>query len=434
MIASPDRRRCRRAIVRLIATPAVALALTSAALAQTAAPPPAPEGEFDLSSLVQEDVAAAGEGSPLRISGFADFSYRGWFHDEDSVWTGVGLLPYGAYSVGNLNVYLTKDISQRCRMLAEVRFLYEPNGELGDDGQRVDTTVGDHAANSRPIQWGGVRIERVQADCDLTSWLTVRLGQWFTPYGIWNVDHGSPTIIAVRRPYILGEELLPEQQTGIQLFGSRARGDVKLGYYLTLSNGRGPVASISDLDSNKAVGARLELGYGGLGNLTLGGSYYRGRYTALQPTRVDFTTFKGVVLPSRQYDEQSFALDVSWDWRGLAVRSEYLYNERRYTAAGRATIQGLLLADGVRQGEYVLLGYRTPWLGIMPYTYIQHLHTLDAPDSLFGSVSAVSGGVNVLLSPALVLKAEVFDARFTGLPFPDMDRLSGFEAQISWAF
>jgi hypothetical protein len=393
------------------------------------------DGNFDLDSLVEDEGAGPSSlNVPLTVSGFADFSFYLPLYKPDSVWAGAGLPAQPGFYVGNLNLYFSRNISERCRALAEVRFLYEPHGASDAGGQRIDTTVADHAAVDRPIQWGAIRIERVHVDCDLTSWLTLRMGQWFTPYGIWNIDHGSPTIIAIRRPYVVGDELLPEQQTGLQLFATRARGDFRLGYYLTLSNGRGQIGSYEDLDSNKAIGGRLELGYSRLGELALGGSYYRGRYTATKPARLDTATGKGIIEITSQFDEQSFGLDLSWDWRGLAFRSEYLHNERRYTAAGRPATGALLTPDAFRRGGYALLGYRTHWLGIMPYFMTQSYRLLESPTAIVDKVTALHGGLNVLLSPAMVLKVEFIHADFPPSPIPGLEYIRLMEAQISWAF
>jgi hypothetical protein len=67
------------------------------------------------------------------------------------------------------------------------------------------------------LQWGGVEIERAWLEYSAHPLFTIRGGQWLTPYGIWIVDHGSPVIIGVRRPFVVGEALIPERQTGVQI-------------------------------------------------------------------------------------------------------------------------------------------------------------------------------------------------------------------------
>jgi hypothetical protein len=404
------------------------------AVAQPAAP--APDENFDLESLVQDEEPSGPAGAtPLAISGFADFTYYHPFHEPNSFWGGVGLPDVSTFWVGNLNLYFSKGLSESCRALSEVRFLHEPNGTFkSGDMERVDTSVPDHAAVRRSVKLGGIRIERMWAECELSAWLTLRLGQWLTPYGIWNQDHGSPTIIAVRRPYAVGDQLLPENQTGLMAYGSVARNDLRLGYYLTLSNGRGPISEYQDLDANKALGARLELGYGRFGDLTLGASYYRGRFTASKAPRLDVATGTGILEINTQYDEQSFAFDLRWDLGNFALRSEFLHNERRYTLDGRAAENGILLPDGFRRGGYVLAGYRTPWFGIMPYAYIQYMEFLVDPGRIVSDLTAYHLGLNILLSPAMVLKLEYVVPTYNALPLPGLTSFRVVEAQISWAF
>src|SRR4029077_7383787 len=112
-------------------------------------------------------------------------------HDNDS------------FIVGNLNVYLEKNLSTRLRSLLEVRLLFAPNGSVGAGDQYIDTTVQDLSNFFRPIQWGAIAIERAYVEYDLEPRLTLRAGHWLTPYGIWNIDHGSPTVIGTFRPFIV---------------------------------------------------------------------------------------------------------------------------------------------------------------------------------------------------------------------------------------
>ena len=56
-------------------------------------------------------------------------------------------------------------------------------------------------------------------------------------------------------------------------------GSTTFGYHATISNGRGPTDSYRDKDSNKALGGRIYAAARPFGELQIGASIYRGRYT-----------------------------------------------------------------------------------------------------------------------------------------------------------
>jgi hypothetical protein len=407
------------------------------------------EGDFDSTYL-------GGEGgpAPLQLSGFADFTYAALIGVDDTSWPDAYLQAPSFY-IGNLNIYLNAELSDRIRSLVEVRFMYLPQGQLSSEGEPLvledlgaatpgalgytDTRASDYSEFGRDVTWGGIRIERAWAEYSFGPHLTVRGGQWLTPYGIWNVDHGSPTIVAVRRPLVVSQALFPEHQTGIQLHGRAYAGASTFGYALTLSNGRGPIAEYQDLDKNKAVGGRLTWQYTGKFDLELGASAYRGRYTerdkeleiAVQDGGVDVN----LVSPIRtQFEEVSLGADLRFRYRGLLVQGEVLMNDVAFTPghrppATRSLEPNGVLADYRTGGFYVLTGFRTPWVGLMPYVNID-THSYAEQDYLDRGVF-VNVGINWRLEPNFVIKAEYGALYFDSLTF---STIRNGLVQVAWAF
>jgi hypothetical protein len=174
-----------------------ALGLAAVSGSARAQPPPAAEAAEAASSdaaldrvLASEEAVndEAAEGKPLALYGFADCTFRTFLLGENNRWT--SFYPrQSRFMVGNLNVYLSKEISARVRSMAEVRFLYLPNGVEQLDGLKVvrtDTSVVDNAEFDHHLTWGGIQIVRAWVEYTFHPLLTARVGQWLTPYGIWN--------------------------------------------------------------------------------------------------------------------------------------------------------------------------------------------------------------------------------------------------------
>lgn len=395
----------------------------------TVAPPAAPAkqsaDDVDLGALGL-DPTAAGFDDKLNVYGFADFGYNGYHFPKAY----PPVIPDGdsrTFFLGNLNVYLAKNLTPRARTLAEIRFTFLPNASSNLDGSYVSTTVRDVTDYDRVVQWGGIIIERAYVEYDLTEHVTIRGGHWLTPYGIWNTDHGSPVIIATIRPFIIGQEMFPEHQTGLDLFGSYTERGFKLGYHATASNGRGGAEAQTDVDYKLAFGGRLELEtpWG----LRIGGSYYRGRYTALPTT---------ASAPPNSYLEAAYGADLQYDRGPLHVQAEYIASERHYEDGQRSlTVAGSgFSADGRILGYYVLAGYRFDQLwNVMPYAYYQDYRPIDGFSTGFSGLKSLDVGLNFRPSPTLVLKAQVnyavtahHDALLDGIT------IIQYGAQASWVF
>lgn len=398
---------------------------------------------LDIAALKAELGAAEGSGESagartvrLDLYGFADFTYASQLGTNSPILTW-----YPTFAIGNLNVYVASELPGNWRSLVEVRFLYMPQGQLpiseqfNPDGQRIDTAVRDYADAGRPVSWGGIEIERVYLEHTFSSLLTLRLGQWLTPYGIWNVDHGSPTFIGTFRPYIVGEGLIPERQSGLEAYGSFYVDATKLGYHLTLSNGRGPLDAWQDLDKNKAIGGRIFAQNDSLlGNLTLGASAYYGNYTDRVQNPWRIAAGNALVLDrtvTQRYEEVTVAADLKWEWAQFLLQSEAIAHfsaQHDQLRPASIPLEGRppgFVPDTARRGVYVLAAYRTPWWNIMPFAMWQ---LYENPWQI--SVREVQAGVNVRLTPNVVLKALVAHVWFPSVS-EDLDFLT---TQAAWSF
>lgn len=452
------------------ATPAVEAAVTPAAaeaapaepaaepvqmsVSEPAAPAPAEvsspaapsaEDEAAVAALLAEEPAAATDDGPsLSIYGFADASIQRLWMEEKGF--GRDLNAFAPFAVGNVNAYMAANLTRGFSSLMEVRFTYLPSGTMDGAGGFITTKATETGNYGRAESWGGIVMQRVHLDYSARSWLNFRVGQFLTPYGIWNVDHGSPTIITVGRPYVIGESMFPERQTGIEIFGSRLFGGTTLGYHVTVSNGRGAIEN-NDFDKNKALGGRLFLARDRVGTFRIGVSAYGGRAT-MQPS-IGVVQKDMALTPvfkfDNQYDELALAADLQWQFKNLHLQAEAVTRQVRYLESGRAIVTNDarqvvgLVTDNHSWGGYALLGYRLPWLSTMPYVIFDVLRTArgSSPASLTSSTqvrtNSFAVGLNVRPVPTVTLKAQVFLVDLINKP-SDADGALLVSGQAAWAF
>jgi hypothetical protein len=395
---------------------------------------------------LSEDQAGATDqllnGDALKIYGFGDVGFREMLMPKNSPWL-LYLNRHPSFFVGHLNLYFDSQLSERWRALAEVRFTYLPQGNWQRDANGVythqSTSTGDYTNYDRDRSLGSIMLERAYIEYAAFPFLSFQAGQFLTPYGIWNVDHGTPVIIGVTPPFIVGAKLLPDTQIGLLAQGSAGIAkDLELGYAAAISNGRADIVAYQDLDSNKALTGRLSLTYRGLGELTLGTTAYAGRTTdetqSLYFVGADPKSQENVTY---QLDERSYALDLRWTYKELRVQAEGIVNDRKFTARGRPPSNGGLEPDRRNAGGYALVGYRTPLFGTMPYVKAEY-----SPDPALQSIGVdkrvvlLTAGLNVRPVPRVVLKAEYSNGFFPGAAphtFGAND-VASLDFQIAWAF
>jgi len=418
----------------------VLLVLIAPALAAAQPVEPAPPPVTPPPTTVIDDVDIAGlEPSPadehVNIYGFADVSWRALLIPRSGL--GANYFPKeNTFLVGNVNLYATKKLSKRWRSFLEVRFLYAPI-EKTADSTFATTTAPDPADLERPISWGGISIERIYLEYEVNEWLTVQAGSFLTPYGIWNVDHGSPTIIPVTRPYIIGESLFPAQQTGLHVYGARPVGEFLVKYDATLTNGRGPFQAVRDMDDNKAIGGRLELETPWLDGVHVGLSGYRGRFTN-RPADVITVDAAGMLVNTTpagtSYDEYSVGADVLLHRGPLHVQAEVIGNDRRFRSGAREVTRGGFTTDGWYSGAYVLAAYRLDrWWQVMPFAVLEVDRLRSSAD--LGNQPSIyqwTAGLNFRPDPSVVLKVQYTEAKISSPTVVQPFR--ALMAQAAWAF
>jgi hypothetical protein len=394
--------------------------------------------------MADQGVAAELEmdGPSLRVYGFADSSFvKSYYLRAESK---KARERPSAFLVGNVNLYAAADLTNGFSSLLEVRFTYMPNGTVNPSTlEFTSTSATDNSDLLRTQNWGGIILERVHLDYSYRSWLNLRVGSFLTPYGIWNVDHGSPTIIPVNKPYAIGEQLFPERQVGVAAFGSLLLRNTTLGYHLTASNGRGDIQQL-DFDENKALGARLFVSTEAVGHLTVGVSAYGGRGTRRPTLRlVSGNPITFAYGSDDQFKELALAADLLWEWRGVRVQGELISRQTKYLDPGRfeqvtGTAVPSLTPDNLAWSSYLLLAYRLPWYTIMPYVQYSNFERGYGGDAvLVGSGNLVnamtmSGGVNIRPVPAVALKAQF---SYAWHPSGEDDNLgSTISIQAAWAF
>jgi hypothetical protein len=440
------------------ATPGEAMPPQSQASAEplpaAADPASAPEAApvAEMAELSQAELEALGFGggeqaknldTDLHLFGFADFGIVAPVLPKSSAWYGAAFDKHRSLYIGNFNLYLAKNISETVRTMGEVRFLYLPNGARDQaSGALNSTAVADYGDFSRPLRWGGVEIERVYLEWDALSHLSLRAGQFLTPYGIWNVDHGSPTFIPVQRPFVVGSSWFPERQTGFEFFGKYDVGTQQtLGYHLTISNGQGLSSEYRDLDANKAVGGRAFWEYRGFGQLRIGASGYYGTLTdaLLVPGLKDGNvTYTERIVTQRK--NLALAMDVLWNYKNLRMQAELLSHQAVYTDEGRVQVASALTgrsnypADQHSWGGYFLTGYRFDWFGVMPYGVLQYINQVDPGTAVITRLVSFDVGLNVRPIDAVVVKLSFTESHFPDGIYVTKDPVRMIMSQVAWAF
>jgi hypothetical protein len=390
----------------------------------------AKQEEAETAALLNQSEVTdqATERELVHVYGFMDFGIDKFFISSKDGLSVLRPTPATTFVFGNLNLYFAANPVEHLRTMVEIRLTLAPHGEETDVGppigtsyERVDTTAFEFSdpSSQSELRLGGLYIERAWTEYQFSNLFKLQWGLFLNPFGIWNLDHGSPTLISLMLPEFIASQMMPTRLLGVHLYGSTFFGGSELGYALHITNGRTPLDF--DLSEDKAVGARLYFAHEGeFGRLVLGVSNYWGTYLDQQrqftPQLKSFVSQVDVV----SFTEDVLGFDVALDVGDLRVRSELVLRWIKYDdgKSEQAITSGGsfgFLPNRMEYAGYVMAAYRTPW-HLEPYVEAETSSKAAvvprwAGAGYFGEANSaalfLSVGVNVELTTHTLFKTQV---------------------------
>jgi hypothetical protein len=369
----------------------------------------------------QQAEAQAGaeeEAQRFKIYGFLDFGLKKAFPSKDEFFAAL-IERKLTFVLGNINLYFDAQPMPNWRGLVEARLTNYPHGQetVAANGQftRTNNSVFDTSSPSgrNQVIWGGVVLERAQIEHTITDLFNLRVGYFLTPYGIWNVDHGTPTLISLVLPSFQVEEAMPARQLGVQAYGATTANNLELGYSAYITNGRAPF--LEDPTDGKAGGARVTATFlGDNHTLKLGASGFVG--DTLEQNKVLSVGAGGVGVETTtryRYDEWAAGGDVSLDYKKLRIRTEGLVHRVHHGDGPHEPVAfaqpGVAHPNRYEYFWYAIFAYRFGMLEPYTYTELKYVTPRDGNADL---IYLPGFGLNVYFSPYAQLKAQYIATKF----------------------
>lgn len=255
---------------------AAASAPAAPVAAQTSA---APEKESELQEEPPVPERMDVSKTLLRIRGFGDINLHGDNHKGDTT----------SFTLGQLNLFVTSDISERFKVLSEIIFEGGPDNIYGvTTGQRNTF---------------GVDVERFLVEYSHNDYFKLAAGRWHTAIGYYNTAYHHSTWFqtAADRPFLFAFEdrggILPIHSVGASASGLIPSGRLGLHYVAEVGNGRAsrsplteePVQNVIDDQNHKAYNLAIFSRPEAVPGLQVGFSAYRDLLAPANSPRVDET-------------------------------------------------------------------------------------------------------------------------------------------------
>jgi hypothetical protein len=253
-----------------------AFAPSSPVPAQTSA---APEKEMELQAEPPVPERMDVSKTLLRIRGFGDINLHGDNQKGDTT----------SFTLGQLNLFVTSDISERFKFLSEIVFEGGPDNIYG-------VTTGQKNVFA-------VDVERYLVEYSQNDYFKLAAGRWHTAIGYYNTAYHHSTWFqtAADRPFLFAFEdrggILPIHSVGVSASGLIPSGRLGLHYVAEVGNGRAsrtplteePVQNVIDDQTHKAYNVALFARPEAVPGLQVGFSAYRDLLAPVNMPRIDET-------------------------------------------------------------------------------------------------------------------------------------------------
>lgn len=208
---------------------------------------------IDESALVQESALDLEKHvhSKLQASGYADVEFRNSSIENS----------HPSFRIHHFSLILTKELDPSWRTFAEVEY---------EDAPQLEFEPG--SPDCQGSCSGEILLEAMNIDYSPRDSLGFRLGRFFTPAGIWAIDHYPPFVPTQERPLHI-DNIFPRLIDGILFHGSLPVIDAFFNYDFYLGNGEGN-SGARDENDDKALGLRTAIQLPWLSQLEFGASVY----------------------------------------------------------------------------------------------------------------------------------------------------------------
>ena len=302
--------------------------------------------------LEETNIANSNE---MKISGYADIEY----HSS----TATGAEP--GFRLHHMSLFFEKRVSDEWKFFSEIEYEDAPFVEYDFTSSSADSACDGC--------YGKIFLEAANFTYSYDSAAIFRAGRFFTPAGIWSVDHYPSFVPTQLRPEHV-RRIFPQVVDGVGMFGNIAMGSMFLNYDLYLGNGEGNSGS-ADSNSDKATGAKVSLLLPFLKYFEIGASAYNDTKT----------------VASGDEDKTAVGAHLKLKFSDFTFQAEY----------AKADIDPAASTSYSRTGHYAQLLYD---IGL--WTFGVRTDFYDENDSSDLDITFNSIIVNYHVNQAVVLKLE----------------------------